>query len=306
MVKIAHGGSASKGVVISPGWWCWLEVPVVTPGWSASPVFVESVQPLKTGVGALRVTFIEAIHPIAAQRRDVVLRVAYRGQSHIVGTLQDADGAIRTAVLTAPDFSWLATFCPLLLQRRPPVTPSWHVVSEPPPPGPTPSEYLEATFGREPSQILRGAAANSFGLDRRPMPDRSSHFVLDETYNAFDSWMIARGSVPTEMEEKWFVYMEAGRLVFRRSWTGNLIYDVEARWRGDQLCLGDVRVNRDPEQYSETDDVYDRRMLRYLIAVVLLGKYNEPSPVQDDSRAENAPLQAWSTAGKASLPPPKA
>ncbi|MFN7022656.1 MAG: hypothetical protein ACK4WH_15220, partial [Phycisphaerales bacterium] len=86
------------------------------------------------------------------------------------------------------------------------------------------------------------------------------------------SWMIARGFVPIAMEEKWFVYMENGRLLFRRSWTGNLIYDVEATWRGDQLYLGLVRVNRDAEQYGETDDDYDRRLLTYLIAAVLLGE----------------------------------
>jgi hypothetical protein len=33
---------------------------------------------------------------------------------------------------------------------------------------------------------------------------------------AFDSWLIARGFVPKEIEDKWFVYRDNERLLFRR------------------------------------------------------------------------------------------
>jgi hypothetical protein len=94
--------------------------------------------------------------------------------------------------------------------------------------------------------------------------------------------------------------MQHGHLIFRRSWTGILINDVETEWRGDQLHLGRVQVNRDPKQYSQTDDSYDRRLLAYLIAVVLLNKY-APYPVKENGSSQPAALQAWATAGKASL-----
>jgi hypothetical protein len=132
------------------------------------------------------------------------------------------------------------------------------------------------------------------------MPARHSSFSLGQAYDRFDSWMIARGFVPTAMEEKWFIYMDRGRLLFRRSWTGILIYDVEATWHDDQFYLGQVRVNRDPEQYRETDDDYDRRVLIYLIAVALLGE-PAPFPEKHEPTPEQAALQAWSLAGKASL-----
>jgi len=289
-----------SSVVLGPGWWCWLEAPVVSPGWGASPVFVQCVEPLKTGKGMLRLSFIQAVHPVAAREREVVLRVLFRGDRHLVGTLKDDDGAIRTAILAAPDYGWLETYCPLLMRRRPPSGPTFFIVGQPPPPGPTAAEHLDATFGRTPTQILRGASAESFGRDHPPLPAQHSLFSLDQTYGPFDSWMIARGFVPTVMEEKWFVYMESGRLLFRRSWTGILIYDVEATWRGDQLYLGQVRVNRDPEQYGETDDDYDQRLLAYLIVVVLLGEH-APFPMKDEPTPEQAALQAWSLAGKASL-----
>lgn len=289
-----------SGVVLGPGWWCWLEAPVVSPGWGASPVFVRGVEPLKTGKGMLRLSFIQAVHPIVAGEREVVVRVLFRGDRHLAGTLKDDGGEIRTAILSAPDHGWLETYCPLLLRRRPPSGPTFVILGQPPPPGPTAAAYLEETFGRTPEQIIRGASAESFGREHPPMPARHSLFSLGQTYSPFDSWMIARGFVPTVMEEKWFVYMESGRLLFRRSWTGILIYDVEATWRGDKLYLGQVRVNRDAEQYGETDDEYDRRLLDYLIVVVLLGEH-APFPTKDEPTPEQAALQAWSLAGKASL-----
>lgn len=288
------------GVVLRGGWWCWLEAPVVSPGWGASPVFVQRVEPLKTGKGMLRLSFIQVVHPIAACEREVVLRILFRADRHLVGTLKDDDDVIRTAILAAPDYGWLETYCPFLLRRRPPSGPTFFIAGQPPLPGPAAAEHLDSTFGRTPDQVLRGATAESFGRDHPHMPDRHSFFSLDQTYSPFDSWMIARGFVPTVMEEKWFVYMENGRLLFRRSWTGILIYDVEAAWRGDRLHLGQVRVNRDPEQYGETDDDYDRRLLVYLIVVVLLGEH-APFPAKDEAMPEQSALQAWSLAGKASL-----
>ena len=290
----------SKNIMLVPGWWCWLEVPVTSPGFGASPIFVQHVEPLKTGKGLLRLSFIQAIHSGIARERQVVLRVQTRTDRHLVGTLKDDGGAIHTAILTAPDYGWLETYCPLLLRRRPPSDPTFFIAGQPLPPGSVVTEYLDATFGRTPAQLMRGATAVSFGQDHPPLPARHSFFILNQTYSPFDSWMIARGFVPAVMEEKWFVYMENGRLLFRRSWTGFLIYDIEATWRGGQLYLGQVRVNRDPEQYSETDDDHDRQLLNYLIVAVLLGEH-ATFPTQNQTTPEQAAIQAWALAGNASL-----
>jgi hypothetical protein len=290
----------STEIVLEAGWWCWLEAPVAMPGWGASPVFVTCVVPLKTGQALLRLSFIQAVHPVAAREREVVLKVLFRSSQQLVGTLQDDDGAIRTAILVAPDYGWLETYCPVLMRRRPPSAPTFHIVGQPPPPGPTAAEHLDAIFGQTPDQVLNGAAAGRFGPGHPPMPARHSVISLDRTYGPFDSWMIARGFVPTVMEEKWLVFMHGGRLLFRRSWTGVLIYDVETAWHGDMLYLGTVRVNRDPAQYGEVDDAYDLRLLVYLLQVVLLGE-RAPFPPKDKPAPEQTALQAWSFAGKASL-----
>ena len=59
-------------------------------------------------------------------------------------------------------------------------------------------------------------------------------------------------------------------------------------------------MNLDAEQYGETDNEYDRRLLGYLIVVVLLGEH-APFPTKEEPTPKQAALQAWSLAGKASL-----
>lgn len=280
-------------------WAGWQEQPVPDPGWGPSPILITDVQPLKTGKGVLRISFIHPIRPVTAKRRTIDLRILLRAATHMVGTFKDEDGTRRTAVVSSADYDWITSFCPVLWRRRPPKV--WGILIDGKPlPGPTPEEYLAGTFGEGADDVLAAATVRSFGREHPPMPKRAGFFSLDQTYSPFDSWMIARGFVPTVMEEKWFIYLEAGRLLFRRSWTGILIYDVEAAWRGDILYLGQVRVNRDPEQYGETDDNYDRSLLSYLILAILL---SEPAqfPNKADLSAEQSAIQAWSVAGKASL-----
>jgi hypothetical protein len=130
------------------------------------------------------------------------------------------------------------------------------------------------------------------------MPKQRTLVMIDQELQPFDSVLVVRGFKPHQMEDKWFVIYENGRLLFRRSWTGNLIYDVEACWRGDRLYLGSAWVNRSASQYGETDDHYDAALLRYLFDVVLRGV-----PAEFPAKRSEAPasLQAWSIAGAASL-----
>lgn len=287
------------GLLVAPGWWGWQELPVRFPGWGASPVLVERVEPLKSGKGILRIGFIHAMRPVAACRRSVDLRVIHRAASHLVGLHRGGDGVERTVILSVADYGWIESFSGPFLRRRPPRVPTLHIVGKPLPPGPTAGEYLDDALGHDAAQVLAGATAARFGATLPPMPARQARFAFDRAYDPFNSWMIARGFVAREMEEKWFIHGEDGQLLFRRSWTGNLIYAVEARWQGDRLRLGAVTVNRDQAQYTETDDDQDRRTLEWLITVVLLGERAD-YPAQSGTPAQVA-IAAWAMAGKASL-----
>ena len=81
------------------------------------------------------------------------------------------------------------------------------------------------------------------------MPDMHDEFVLDRHFSEDEMRALRRGSIPREMEDKWFWYMEGDTLYAHRSWTGNCIYII--RFMNDDKQL--VTVNRDPKQYSNTD-----------------------------------------------------
>jgi hypothetical protein len=222
------------------------------------------------------------------------LRVVQHGSGHLVGTFS-ASGEVRIAIFSEPTFAWLESYCPALLERRPIASPTFQILGQPSA-EPRWDEYLAATFGRTEAEILNGANPYSFGVELQDMPERRAHFLLGAKYAPLDSVLIARGFVPVEMEDKWFVFMSGGRLRFHRSWTGVLIYDVEAAWRGDRLYLGQVTANRDAGQYGETDDEHDLAMLRWIVDVVLRGVAS-PFPIQGEAGS----LQAWASAGSASL-----
>jgi hypothetical protein len=74
------------------------------------------------------------------------------------------------------------------------------------------------------------------------------------------------------MEDKWFIYCEDGWLYLHRSWTGSLIYWIKLDGSSSGVRVVDSWVNRDPEEYKETDIEYDRQMLNFLIRRILLGE----------------------------------
>ena len=87
-----------------------------------------------------------------------------------------------------------------------------------------------------------------------------------------DAEKIMKGFVPVDMEDKWFIYYEAGWLYLHRSWTGASIYWIKLDGNPTGVRVVDSWVNRDPEEYKETDIEYDRQMLNFLIRRILLSE----------------------------------
>jgi hypothetical protein len=263
----------------------------------STPVYLTAVQPLKTGKGLLRLEFLQPLVPGGGEARMIVGKVVQKAKEHITVLFDDKELGSRTAIFSPPTFDWLETFCPELMARRPRKGPAFYVdgvaIGDP-----SAQDHLERVLGRTEEEILNGTQSSSFGVKLYKLPKQRSTFLLDIELDPFDSCLVARGFTPTAMEEKWFIYLEGDRLLFRRSWTGFLIYDVEAVWSAGPLYLGKVRVNRNPKQYTETDDEYDRRLLLYLIQQVLCGV---PAEFPFNGDEETASLEAWSIAGSASL-----
>jgi hypothetical protein len=130
-----------------------------------------------------------------------------------------------------------------------------------------------------------------------PFPERRARLVLERTFDAAEWSAIEQGVVPEEMEDKWFVFEKEGWLFFHRSWTGYCVYQVRVEGTPLGRKIAEAWANRDPEQYKETDDAYDARLLSWLIDVLLLKR---PALWPDSGLGDEA-LRQWSLVGRAML-----
>lgn len=133
----------------------------------------------------------------------------------------------------------------------------------------------------------------------KPLPPKRSTISLARHFSAHDIERMRYGLVPEQMEDKWFVYWQSDTLFFHRSWTGYCIYIVRFALENGSYRMVEADVNRDPEQYGETNDDRDAKMISYLIDVLLL-KQNADFP-SDEQNTEKRTLQQWSQVGRAML-----
>lgn len=102
------------------------------------------------------------------------------------------------------------------------------------------------------------------------LPDEVATFDLNFDLSSEELGRISLGHVPEDMDDKWFIYRAGDRLFFHRSWTGICVYSAAIEESENGGRIGRVLVNRNPEQYRQTDDRYDAQVLRFLIEAILL------------------------------------
>jgi len=133
-----------------------------------------------------------------------------------------------------------------------------------------------------------------------PLPTLRTRISLDRVFSLHEMEMIKRGVVPKQMEDKWFVFWERGHLYFHRSWTGLCIYVVRFIKEKDVWRMTQAEVNRDPSQYSVTNDKRNAQLISYLISVLLLGEASQ-FPASLEGGHGKSQLEAWAFTGRASL-----
>jgi hypothetical protein len=106
----------------------------------------------------------------------------------------------------------------------------------------------------------------------RPLPDARAALAYARTFDRAEHARLQRGLVPDQMEDKWFIFLDGERLFFHRSWTGTCIYAVKLRAAGEGVAVEEAWANRAPEEYRETDDAYDAKVLGFLVERLLLGR----------------------------------
>jgi hypothetical protein len=118
--------------------------------------------------------------------------------------------------------------------------------------------------------------ANRDSWQTRDMPDEKQKLAFTRVFSSSEYKLLQMGFIPDEMEEKWFIYMEKDWLYFHRSWTGICIYRMHLERAKGGYEVIETWVNRDPEQYSDTDDQRDIARLNLLIDQFLIGKKAAP------------------------------
>ncbi len=74
------------------------------------------------------------------------------------------------------------------------------------------------------------------------------------------------GFIPHEQEEKWFSYLADNVLYQHRSWTGICIDKIYFEPCQDGMLATHAEVNRNHEEYDETDDEADIQRIREMLA----------------------------------------
>ena len=129
--------------------------------------------------------------------------------------------------------------------------------------------------------------AKKSDFEAHDLPAKRRTIALNRTFLPNEMQRIQAGLVPEMMDDRWFIYWHNDELYFHRSWTGFCIYIVRFVTEGNACNayrMIEADLNRDTEQYSETSDAHDAKLISWLIDVVLLEKSAEfPS---DESGSE--------------------
>ena len=99
-----------------------------------------------------------------------------------------------------------------------------------------------------------------------PMPEQQEQFTIPLAVSDQEYESIKLGYIPREMEDKWFLYMDRDTLYIHRSWTGFCIYVIH--FASDRRSAR-VIANRDPSQYTNTDQETDRLVIQSRLSFLL-------------------------------------
>lgn len=131
-----------------------------------------------------------------------------------------------------------------------------------------------------------------------PLPEQRTNIALDRVFSPNEMDRIRAGLIPDVMEDKWFIYWRDKALYLHRSWTGNCTYVVHFVSEGDAWRMVRAEVNRDYEQYQNTNDGYDAEMVSFLIDALLLRR---PASHPGDDGSDASVLEQWASVGRATL-----
>lgn len=104
-----------------------------------------------------------------------------------------------------------------------------------------------------------------------PAPAKRETFTADWEYPREMGDRMSEGHIPRAMEDRWFIMMEDGWLLFHRSWTGYCTFALKVEQTGDGVRITEGWASRDNEQYRSDDIGKDVALIRQLIDTYFKG-----------------------------------
>ena len=118
------------------------------------------------------------------------------------------------------------------------------------------SHRTKSPKGEKPTpKETKVATKDSWNIE--PMPDKHTTIPMDDTIPSAAMRIVRQGHIPEAMEDHWFMYCDETTIRYYRSWSGFCIYIAKYEDDGTNCKITELTVNRDPEQYANTDDEED-------------------------------------------------
>lgn len=117
-------------------------------------------------------------------------------------------------------------------------------------------------------------------MDQIKKSDFKNLKEMPQSFEIFDlSWELSQkqleklknGFIAEDMDQKWDIYFDQGKLYLHRSWTGSCIYIADILEQNDgRGLITTVKVNRDKEQYNFSSVEVDKNLIQKIIQFQLL------------------------------------
>ncbi len=107
--------------------------------------------------------------------------------------------------------------------------------------------------------------ANRNSWKNSPPPIEREEFNVDWAFPAEIGQRMIAGHIPEGMDDRWFILMEDGWLLFHRSWTGYCIFGLKVDALPEGVTINEGWVSRKTEEYSATDIDQDVALAQTLL-----------------------------------------
>lgn len=98
-----------------------------------------------------------------------------------------------------------------------------------------------------------------------PSPVRRKKLSIDEQFSSEQYKRMKQGLIPSDMDDRWFVFFEDGWLNFYRSWTGHHICALQLGETPSGARVLDGWISREKDEYGSEDIEHDREMILRII-----------------------------------------